>query len=42
PAIVGSVEATEVIKLVCGFGEVLDGKLWMIDLRTMQTNIISL
>ncbi|MEG2573094.1 MAG: HesA/MoeB/ThiF family protein [Bacteroides sp.] len=42
PAIVGSIEATEVIKLICGFGEVLDGKLWMIDLRTMQTNIISL
>lgn len=42
PAIVGSVEAAEVIKLICGFGEILSGKLWTIDLRTMQTNIISL
>lgn len=42
PAIVGSVEATEVIKIICGFGEVLSGKLWTIDLRTWQTNIFSL
>lgn len=42
PAIVGSVEANEVIKVICGFGKVLAGKLWTIDLRTMQTHIISL
>lgn len=42
PAVVGSVEAAEVIKIVCGFGEVLSGKLWTIDLRTMLTNIILL
>ncbi|RGN48574.1 MULTISPECIES: HesA/MoeB/ThiF family protein [unclassified Bacteroides] len=42
PAVVGSVEANEAIKVICGFGDVLAGKLWTIDLRTMQTNIILL
>lgn len=42
PAITGSVEATEVIKLICGAGNLLDGKLWSIDLLTLQSNIISL
>ena len=42
PAIVGIVEATETIKIICGFGEVLSGKLWTIDLRTWQSNIFSL
>ena len=42
PAIIGSVEATETIKIICGFGEVLSGKLWTIDLRTLQTYIFSL
>ena len=42
PAITGSVEATEVLKIICGFGEVLAGKLWTIDLRTWQSNIFSL
>lgn len=42
PAITGSVEANEVIKIICGFGEVLSGKLWVIDLRTMHTSIILL
>lgn len=42
PAVVGSVEATEVLKIICGFGEVLAGKLWTIDLRALQSNIFSL
>lgn len=42
PAITGSIEATEVLKIICGFGEVLTGKLWTIDLRTLQSNIFSL
>ena len=42
PAVVGSIEATEVLKLICGFGDTLSGKLWTIDLRTLQTNIFSL
>ena len=42
PAVVGSIEATEVLKVICGFGDTLSGKLWRIDLRTLQTNIFSL
>ena len=42
PAIVGSVEASEVLKLICGYGESLVGKLWTIDLRTMQSYILLL
>lgn len=42
PAITGSVEATEVLKIICGFGDVLAGKLWTIDIRTYQSNIFSL
>lgn len=39
PAIVGSVAATEAIKLITGIGEPLIGKLWTIDLRTMESAI---
>ncbi len=42
PAIVGSVEANEVLKIICGYGDVLAGKLWVIDLRTMQSHILLL
>lgn len=42
PAIVGSVEASEVLKLICGYGEVLTGRLWTIDLRTLQSHILIL
>lgn len=42
PGIVGCVEATEVIKIIVGFGEILSDKLWTIDLKSMRTEIISL
>lgn len=42
PAIVGSMEASEVIKIICDFGNLLAGKIWTIDLRTGETNIFSL
>lgn len=42
PAVVGSVEAHEVLKLVCGYGEPLCGRLWTIDLRDMQSYILDL
>jgi len=42
PAVVGSVEASEALKLICGYGEPLTGRLWSIDLRTMQSYILSL
>ncbi len=42
PAIVGSVEASETLKLICGYGEVLAGRLWTVDLRSMQSFVLSL
>lgn len=42
PGIVGCAEATEALKLIAGFGEPLIDKLWTIDLKTMQSCIISL
>ena len=42
PAIVGSVEASETLKLICNYGEVLAGKLWTVDLRTMQSFVLLL
>lgn len=42
PAVVGSVEAGEALKLICGYGETLAGRLWTIDLRTMQAQIFEL
>lgn len=41
-AVTGGIEANEVLKILCGFGDVLGGKLWTIDLRTLQSNIFSL
>ena len=40
PAIVGSVEASEVLKLICGYGDVLAGKLWTVDLRSLLLFIL--
>lgn len=42
PAIVGSVEASQVLQLICDYGEPLVDRLWTIDLRTLQTYIIDL
>lgn len=42
PAIVGSVEASETIKLICGYGEPLAGKLWSIDLRDLSSYVLSI
>lgn len=42
PAVVGSVEVHEVLKIVCGYGQPLAGRLWTIDLRTMQSNLLEL
>lgn len=35
------VQATEALKIIAGFGEVLSGRLWVMDLRTMTSNIIN-
>ena len=42
PGIIGSTEATEVIKLIANVGEPLIDKIWAIDLRTLQTHLINL
>ena len=42
PAVVGSVEANQVLQLICRFGEPLVDRLWTIDLRTMQSFTIEL
>ncbi len=39
---VGSVQANEVLKIICGYGETLSGKLWTIDLRTMETHLLEI
>jgi adenylyltransferase/sulfurtransferase len=36
PAVIGSIMAHEVIKIVCGYGPTLAGRLWTIDLRQMS------
>lgn len=41
-AVVGSVEAHEVLKLICGYGSPLIGKLWTIDLLSMNSYVIDL
>ncbi len=41
-AIVGSVAANEALKLICGYGTPLVGRLWSIDLRTMESSILEL
>ena len=40
PGIIGCAEANEVIKIICGYGDILNGKLWHIDLKTMETQIL--
>ena len=40
PGIIGCMEANETIKIICGYGEILTGKLWTIDCKTLHTNII--
>lgn len=42
PGVVGSVQALQTVKLLCGFGETLVDKLWIADFMTMKTDIISL
>ena len=39
--VVGNVQAAEAVKLLAGFGQPLIGRLWTIDLGTMQTHILN-
>ena len=42
PGIVGAVEASEALKIVAGFGRTLDGQMFIIDIFSMETDIIEL
>ena len=42
PAVVGSIAANDVLKLIIGYGDVLKNKLFCIDLLTLQTQLIHL
>ena len=42
PAVVGSIEATQALMLIAGYGEPLIDKLWTVDLATMQSFTINL
>ena len=42
PGIVGTLQATEVIKIITGIGEVLSGKLLTLDALTMQFNTFTI
>jgi adenylyltransferase/sulfurtransferase len=42
PAVVGSIAANEVLKLIIGHGETLVNRMWYIDLLTINTQIIQL
>ena len=42
PAVIGALEASEALKLLADFGEPLDGRLFTIDLRSLETDIIEL
>ena len=40
--VIGALQANEAIKLICGFGERLSGKLMTVDLCRMEFNVIGL
>lgn len=42
PAVVGSIAANEVLKLIIGYGQPLFNRLWYIDLLSLQTQLIQL
>ncbi len=42
PGLIGCAEANEVVKIICGYGDIMSGKLWYIDLKTLETYTILL
>lgn len=42
PGIIGTMQASEAVKCIVGFGEPLDGRLFRINIKTMETDIIEL
>lgn len=42
PGVVGSLEAAEVLKVLCGFGEPLSGRMLAVNIKSMTFNIIEI
>ena len=42
PAVIGSMEANQIVQLICGYGTPLIDRLYTIDLRTLDSFIIDL
>lgn len=42
PGVVGAIEASEALKTIVGIGETLDGRLFCINLLTLESNIINI
>lgn len=42
PGVIGAIQANEVVKLIAGCEDILDGRLFTIDLMSMETNIFNL
>ncbi len=42
PGVIGCIQAAEAIKLICGFGETLVGKILTVDLKNLQFNVFDL
>jgi molybdopterin/thiamine biosynthesis adenylyltransferase/rhodanese-related sulfurtransferase len=40
PGLIGTVQATEALKVVLGLGDVLSGRLWLLDTLTFQTRTL--
>ena len=40
PGVIGAIEASEALKLLAGFGDPLDGRLFSLDLLTLSSSII--
>ncbi len=42
PGIIGSIEASEAVKIITGCGEILSNKLYLLDTKTLRQEIITL
>ncbi len=42
PCVIAGVQVGEVMKIVCGYGEVLSGKMFVVDMRGMETKVLEL
>jgi len=42
PGVIGTIQASEAIKIILGKGKVLSGKMWIIDLFNIETRLVSI